>query len=237
MDKGFVVNLKAVHRLWIVAGLRVPYSKKKRRSGQGKPMGGHCPLFPNVTWAMDFQFDATTNARSLKLLNIIDEYSRELLTTTSSRSITSNRVIELVDTLVAERGAPRYIRCDNGPEFIAKAIRNWAEEMGVTLYYIEPGSPWQNGRCESFNSILRDELLNGELFDSPLGANILSAYFKDIYNNERPHSSLGHLSPKEFLELDTTSQRIILTRSSKSRKYYARQFFKNSGKQDMAMVS
>lgn len=200
-------------------------------------MGSHIPLFPNVTWAMDFQFDATTDGRSLKILNIVDEYSRELLETTSGRSITSRQVIEILDNLVAGRRPPKYIRCDNGPEFIAKAVREWADEMGVIVYYIEPGSPWQNGRCESFNSLLRNELLNGELFDSPLGANVLLSRFKIIYNNERPHSSLGHLSPKEFLALDTKHQRIILARSSKSRKYYAKQFFKTSDETGLAMVS
>jgi len=115
-------------------------------------MGAHHPIDANVTWAMDFQFDATTDGKALKLLNIIDEYSREYLATTLvDRSIDAEGVISALDGIVAERGTPVYIRMDNGPEFISHALERWAKEMSVTLYFIDPGSPWQNGKCESFN--------------------------------------------------------------------------------------
>ena len=153
LEAGYQVNLKKVHRLWREAGLKVPFRKRKnRRAGHGVAMGAHHPIDANVTWAMDFQFDATTDGKILKLLNIIDEYSREYLATLVDRSIDAEGVISGLDGIVAERGTPVYIRMDNGPEFISHALSNWAKEMSVILYFIDPGSPWQNGKCESFGS-------------------------------------------------------------------------------------
>jgi putative transposase len=135
--------LKKVHRLWREAGLKVPFRKRKnRRAGHGVAMGAHHPIDANVTWAMDFQFDATGDGKVLKLLNIIDEYSREYLATLVDRSIDAEGVISALDGIVAERGTPVYIRMDNGPEFISHALERWDKEMGVTLYFIDPGSPF-----------------------------------------------------------------------------------------------
>ncbi len=176
---------------------------------------------------MDFQFDATTDGKALKLLNIIDEYTREYLATLVDRSIDAEGVISALDGIVAERGTPAYIRMDNGPEFISHALERWAKEMSVTLYFIDPGSPWQNGKCESFNSRLRDELLNGELFTSVAEAQILCERYRETYNRTRAHSTLGYLSPHEFLALDVTTQRMVLTRSSKHRGFYAENYFRS----------
>ena len=154
-------------------------------------------------------------------MNVIDEYSREALASITARSIDSLGVIAVLDDLVASRGHPIYIRCDNGPEFISKALEDWSAEMGVTLWHIEPGSPWQNGRVESFNSRLRDELLNGNLFESIQEAQSLLDIYRGEFNEFRSHSSLGYLSPKQFLELTTKDQRMVLTKSHKRRGWYA----------------
>ena len=146
LEEDFILNIKRVHRLWIKAGLRVPFTKKKRRSGHGKSMGGHSPIFPNGAFSCDFQFDQTTDWPRIKMLNSIDEYSREILATTQGRSITSRALTQALDVLLFARGTPKHLLPDYGPEFIAKAIRNWADEMGVTMYYIDPGSPWQNSK-------------------------------------------------------------------------------------------
>ncbi len=228
LEAGYQVNLKKVHRLWREAGLKVPFRKRKnKRARHGVAMGAHHPIDANVTWAMDFQFDATQDGKVLKLLNIIDEYSREYLTTLVDRSIDAEGVISALDGIVAEHGVPAYVRMDNGPEFISNALERWAKEMGVTLYFIDPGSPWQNGKCESFNSRLRDELLNGELFTSVTEAQLLTNKYRSDYNQTRAHSSLGYLSPHEFLALDVTTQRMVLTRSSKHRGFYAENYFRS----------
>ncbi len=219
---GYRVNLKRVHRLWREAGLKVPMRKRKnKRAGYGVKMGAHHPIRPNITWAFAFQFDTTVDGKVLKLLNVIDEYSREYVASLVDRSIDAKGVIAALDGIVAEHGVPAYIRMDNGPEFISHALASWAREMGVTLYFIDPGSPWQNGKCESLNSRIRDELLNGELFTSVTEARFLTQHYRETYNATRAHSSLGYLSPEEFLALRLSDQRTILTQSSKHRNFYA----------------
>ncbi len=190
--EGWNTNIKRIHRLWRQAGLKVPY-KKRRKSlhGHGVAMGVHQPTSVNVCWAMDFQFDQTTDTRPIKLSNIIDEYSRESLCISASRSIDAKGVLAHLDDLVATRGAPKYLRVDNGPEFIAHVLSDFCDELGVTLWFTIPGSPWQNGKVESFNARLRDEMLNGELFDSISEAQLLLDHFQCEYNEYRPHSSLG----------------------------------------------
>ena len=227
LEMGYKVNLKKIHRLWRDAGLKVPFRKRKnKRSNRGVAMGAHQPIAPNVTWAMDFQFDATSDGRVLKFLNVIDEYSREYLATLVDRSIDAKTVVAVLDGIVASRGTPSYIRMDNGPEFISKVIEEFASEMGITLYFIDPGSPWQNGKCESFNGRLRDELLNGELFLSVEEAQVLADKYLKRYNESRAHSSLGYLSPHEFTALGLTDQRDILRGSSKCREFYATSHFR-----------
>ena len=146
----------------------------------------------------------------IKLLNVIDEYSRECLASIAGRSMDARGVVAVLDGLLAERGKPCFIRLDNGPEFIATVLEDWCEEVGVQLYFIEPGSPWLNGKVESFNGRLRDELLNGELFESVAEAQRLLDRWRDEYNKYRPHSFLGYLSPTEFVSLVLPEQRRVL---------------------------
>lgn len=216
-DDGWLVNKKRVHRLWRQAGLKVPYRKRKKPyRGALSVMGVHQPVKENVIWALDFQFDQTRDMKVIKILNIIDEYSREHLASVASRSIKAKDVVAVLDDLLASRDSPCFVRIDNGPEFIADVLAEWAAEIGVVLFFIEPGSPWMNGKVESFNGRLRDELLNGQLFDNITEAQILLDRWRQEYNHYRPHSSLGYLSPKAFISLSVHDQRRILTRSSTS---------------------
>ena len=202
---GWRVNRKRVQRLWRAEGLRVPCRKKKRPPlGIGVQVGAFCPVRPNVVWAMDFQFDQTDDAKVLKLLNVIDEFTRECLAIVVSRSIDADGVVACLDELVAKRGAPAYVRFDNGPEFIAHAISDWCRFSGADSLFIDPGSPWQNAWCESFNGRLRDELLNQCQFATLLEAKVLLEDWRTEYNHDRPHSALGMLSPVEFAKAWTT---------------------------------
>jgi putative transposase len=210
-DAGWRVNDKRIHRLWRAEGLRVPYRKKKRPlRGIGVNVGAFCPIRPNVVWALDFQFDQTSDGRMLKLLNVIDEYSRECLAIDTERSIDADGVVACLDRLAAERGAPAYVRFDHGPEFIAYAVADWCRFNGTDTIFIDPGSPWQNGWIESFNGRLRDEYLNGQRFDSLLEAKVLLEDWRIDYNINRPHSAHGWLTPVEFVEAWLNQQQLAL---------------------------
>ena len=199
--EGKRVNKKRVQRLWRLEGLKVPYRKRKKPlRGVGTHVGAMVPIAPNVVWSLDFQFDQTRDGKALKLLNVIDEFTRECLAIEVERSITADEVVNLLDRLVTQRGVPCYLRCDNGPEFAAYAIADWCRFQGSATVFIDPGSPWQNAWIESFNSRLRDEFLNGQLFDSLLEARVLLADWREEYNHERLHSSHGYLTPIEFNE-------------------------------------
>jgi putative transposase len=199
-EAGFRVNHKKVHRLWREEGLKVPYRKRKRPlRGIGVKVGAFCPIAPDVVWAMDFQFDQTEDARTLKLFNVVDEFTRECLAIEVERSIDADYVVRVLDRLARERGvAPRYVRFDHGPEFIAYAVADWCRFNGTGTVFIDPGCPWQNGFVESFNGRLRDEYLNGQLFDSVLEARVLLERWRLDYNANRPHSSLGWKTPAEY---------------------------------------
>jgi putative transposase len=198
---GWRANHKRIHRLWIAEGLRVPYRKRKKPlRGIGVAMGAFCPIRPNVVWAMDFQFDETSDGRMLKLLNVIDEFTREALATDVERSIDADGVVACLERLAHERGAPVYVRFDHGPEFIAYAVADWCRFNGTGTVFIDPGSPWQNAWIESFNGRMRDELLNGQQFDSLLEAKVLIEDWRIDYNVNRPHSAHGWLTPVEFVE-------------------------------------
>jgi putative transposase len=193
--EGWTVNRKRVRRLWREEGLRVPARGRRKPPRGDGVVGAFCPIRPNVLWAMDFQFDQTSDGRNLKLLNIIDEFTREALATDVERSITADMVVASLDRLAGLRGNPAYLRFDNGPEFIAGVVADWAKDHGAEFVFNDPGSPWQNAWVESFNGRLRDELLNGERFDSLLEARVVINDWRHDYNSNRPHSSLGNLTP------------------------------------------
>ena len=198
--EGWRINRKRVHRLWRSQGLRVPQKvRKKRRLGHS---GNSCvrlrPEHKDHVWTWDFLFDRTRNGRALKWFSLVDEYTRECLALEVHRRMTSREVIDVLADLLMVRGAPKHIRSDNGPEFIAVAIRRWLERTEVKSLYIEPGAPWENGYAESFHSRLRDELLNLEEFATVPEAQTLAAAWRADYNHRRPHSSLGYRTPAEF---------------------------------------
>jgi len=195
--EGWHVNHKRVERIWRREGLKVPKKQPKRRRLWLND--GSCvrlrPTHSNHVWSYDFMLDRTRDGRPLRILTMIDEYTRECLAIDVSRHSNSAAIIERLSDLFIFRGTPEYIRSDNGPEFISKAIRAWMKATGVQTLYIEPGSPWENGYIESFNGKLRDELLNLEIFDTLLEAKVLAERWKREYNTFRPHSSLNYKPP------------------------------------------
>jgi len=198
---GRAVNDKRVRRLWRDEGLRVPQRRRKKRlTGIGTHVGAMCPIAPNALWALDFQFDTTADGRTVKMLNVIDEYTRECPAIVVDRSIDADAVVATLDRLAAQRGAPRFVRFDNGPEFIANAVADWCRFNDVDSVFIDPGSPWQNAWIESFNGRFRDELLNGWHFDSLLEARVIIESWRIDYNNNRPHTAHGDLTPSEFAQ-------------------------------------
>ena len=194
---GWAVNLKRVERIWRREGLKVP--QKQPKKGRLWLNDGSCvrlrPTHPNHVWSYDFVEDRTHDGRKIRMLNIIDEFTRECLAIRVERKLNSPAVIEALCDLFILRGVPGHIRSDNGPEFIAKAVRDWIAAVGAKTAYIEPGSPWENGYCESFNSKLRDELLNGEIFYTLNEAKVVIQEWRRHYNTIRPHSSLSYRPP------------------------------------------
>jgi putative transposase len=195
--EGFAVNHKRVERLWRREGLRVPAKQPKR--GRLWLNDGSCvrlrPEHKDHVWSYDFVQARTRDGRAFRMLTVIDEYTRECLAIDVARRLTSDDVLERLSDLFVRRGVPGHIRSDNGPEFTAKAVRGWLERVGVTTLYIEPGSPWENGYIESFNGKLSDELLDCEVFDTLLEAEVLIERWRVRYNTVRPHSSLGYRPP------------------------------------------
>ena len=195
--EGWHVNHKRVERLWRQEGLKVPKKQKKR--GRLWMTDGSCLRMRaehrNHVWSYDFVADRTVDGRPLKMLTVIDEYTRECLAIDVCRRIGSINLLERLADLFLDRGTPEYIRSDNGPEFTANLIRTWLNDLEVATLFIEPGSPWENGYNESFNGKLRDEFLNGELFYTLVEAKILIERWRREYNEVRPHSSLGYRSP------------------------------------------
>jgi transposase InsO family protein len=194
------INVKRVHRLWRQEGLGVPQKQvKKRRLGSSE--GGcvrHRAEHRDHVWCYDFLSDQTEDGRTLKFLPIEDEFTRECLALEVDRRLRSGDVIELLRDLFEVRGAPAYIRSDNGPEFIAGAVRRFLAASDVQTLFIEPGAPWENGYAESFGSRFRDELLDRELFTSVKEAKVVCEDHRLDYNHHRPHSSLGYQTPAEF---------------------------------------
>ncbi len=198
--EGHRVGFDRAYRLWRREGLKVPRKPKKKRRLGDSTQGciRHRAAQRNHVWAWDFVFDSTSSGSSLKWLAIIDEYTRECLALKVSRSIRHDAVVDVLRGLFLAHGIPEYIRSDNGPEFIASGLRSWLDHSNVGPLYISPGSPWENGYAESFNSRLRDEFLGCEVFDDVRSAQALGTAWRVTYNEYRPHSSLGYLTPAEF---------------------------------------
>jgi transposase InsO family protein len=195
--EGFAVNHKRVERLWRREGLKVPQRQPKR--GRLWLNDGSCirlrPERKDHVWSYDFVQGRTRDGRAFRMLNVIDEYTRECLAIDVARRLTSDDVLERLSDLFVRRGLPEHLRSDNGPEFTAKAVREWLGRVGVGTLFIEPGSPWENGYIESFNGKLTDELLDCEVFDTLLEARVLIERWRVGYNTVRPHRSLGYRPP------------------------------------------
>ena len=196
-QEGWGVNHKRVERLWRREGLKVPAKQPKR--GRVGLNDGSClrlkPEFPKHVWSYDFVLERTQDGRAFRILNVIDEYTRECLAVKIKRHLDHEDVQECLTELFCERGVPVHLRSDNGPEFIANALRDWLNKLRVKPLFIEPGSPWENGYVESFNGKMRDELLNREIFYTLQEAQILIERWRKDYNTIRPHSSLGYRPP------------------------------------------
>jgi len=205
-QEGWTVNHKRVERIWRREGLKVPKKQPKRRRLWLND--GSCirlrPQFKDHVWSYDFVIARTAEGRAFRILNIIDEYTRECLAILVKRHITSQDVIDQLFQLIIFREIPEHIRSDNGSEFTAKAIRKWLSSVGVKTLFIEPGSPWENGYIESFNGKLRDELLNREIFTTLIEARVLIEQWKREYNQVRPHSSLGYRPPAPEARIPVT---------------------------------
>jgi putative transposase len=202
--EGWSVNKKAVRRIWRLSGLKLakPRANPKPRRPHGQDANA-CHLRPSRgkddVWTWDFIFDRTSDGRSLKWLSLIDEYTRECLVLEARRGMTAEEIsVILAEVAVRRGGPPHRVRSDNGPEFAAEVVRGWLEGTGSGALYVAPASPWQNGFAESFHSKLRDEFLDREEFESEPQAQELGALWKGEYNTERPHSSLGYMTPAEF---------------------------------------
>jgi len=200
-EEGWCLNRKRTQRLWREEGLRVPRRRRKRqRLGESTVAADRrAAERPDHVWALDFQFDQTADGRILKLLHVVDEFTREALAIECRRRIDADATVAILDGLVAlRRRAPEHIRCDNGPELCANALRDWCRFSKAGSAYIDPGSPWQNPYVESFGSRVRDELLSGELFETLIEAQVMVADWHQDYNQRRPHSSLGIRTPANF---------------------------------------
>ncbi len=204
---GWQVNHKRVERIWRQEGLKVPQKQPKR--GRLWLNDGSCvrlrPTHLNHIWSYDFVADRTRDGRAIKILTIIEEYTRQCLAMVVARKIKSDDVLYCLTELFVTHGTPEHIRSDNGPEFTAKAVRSWLGRIGVKTLFIEPGSPWENGYNESFNGKLRDEVLNREIFYTLREAQVIIEWWRQEYNTFRPHSSLGYLPPAPETVLQSTA--------------------------------
>jgi putative transposase len=195
--RGHDMSPDRAYRLWHLAGLQVPSKRPRRRVAGSRPRPVPA-LEANHVWAYDFVFDACANGQQLKCLTVIDEHTRESLAIDVAGSIRSGRLIEVLTKLVSEHGAPKYLRSDNGPEFVSKAVLKWLLQSNIDTALIDPGKPWQNGADESFNGKFRDECLSLEWFRNRTEAKIMIENWRRHYNEVRPHSSLSYQTPVEF---------------------------------------
>ena len=200
--QGFAMSVDRAYRLWRQAGLQVPRRRPRRRIATGRPQPTPASA-ANHVWAYDFVFDRCANGQQLKCLTIVDEWTRECLAIEVSGSLRSRHVIDVLSRLISIHGAPQYLRSDNGPEFISRAILKWLAQSNIDTALIDPGKPWQNATNESFNDKFRDECLSLEWFRSRAEAKVLIEVWRRHYNDVRPHSSLGYLTPREFINQST----------------------------------
>lgn len=209
--EGHAMSFDRAWRLWRNAGLQVPKKRKRRRVAHSRPRPVPPQQRHNV-WAYDFVFDRCANGHVLKCLTVVDEYTRQCLAIVVDGRIRSARVIETLSRLVSLHGAPGYLRSDNGPEFVSRAVIRWLIEQRIDTAFIDPGKPWQNAFDESFNGKFRDECLNMEWFRSRAEAKVIIEAWREQYNQIRPHSSLSYLTPNEFIQQlpKTASQRAML---------------------------
>lgn len=215
--EGHGMSWDRTHRLWKLAGLQVPRKRPRRRVSRQQPRL-IAASGPNQVWAYDFVFDACANGQQLKCLTIIDEWTRESLDIDVQGSIRSGRVIEVLSRLISEYGAPRYLRSDNGPEFVSRAVLKWLSAAGIYTALSDPGKPWQNGSDESFNGKFRDECLSMEWFRTRAEAKVLIEQWRQHYNADRPHSSLDYLSPFAFKRCSQERQKEILQKKERKQK-------------------
>lgn len=203
--EGHKMSPDRAHRLWRRAGLQVPRKRPRRRVATNRPRPTP-PDRANHVWAIDFVFDACANGQQLKCMTVVDEWTRECLAIHVAGGIRSAKVIEVLSKLVSVRGAPKHLRSDNGPEFVSGALLRWVTEEGIETALIDPGKPWQNGLDESFNGKFRDECLAMEYFRNRAEATVVIETWRRHYNDVRPHSSLGYLTPSEFIQKKTDSR-------------------------------
>lgn len=196
--EGHVMSADRTYRLWRKAALQVPKKRRRRRPTASRPRPQPA-AGPNQVWAYDFVFDRCANGQVLKCLTVVDEYTRQCLAIHVAGRLRSQRVIDELTRLVSLHGAPAYLRSDNGPEFVSRAILRWLARHQINTALIDPGKPWQNGLDESFNGKFRDECLNLEWFRSRAEAKVIIETWRREYNVIRPHSSLGYLTPNEFI--------------------------------------
>ncbi len=201
LDEGWSINRKRTQRLWREEGLRVPQKRRKRqRRGTSTVPGDRLRAErPDHVWAFDFQFDVTDDGRLLKLLYVVDEFTREALAMIADRRIDADRAVDELERIVREQGRrPELVRCDNGPEMTSAALRDWCRFSGARAAFIEPGAPWENPFVESFNSRVRDELLSVEVFSCLAEAKVMIEDFRIDYNRARPHRAHGMITPAAF---------------------------------------
>ena len=208
--EGHEMGWERAHRLWRLAGLQLPKKRSRKRVATSRPRP-QAPTGPNSVWAYDFVYDACANGQQIKCLTVVDEFTRECLAIDVAGGIRSKRVIEVLSQLVSVRGAPRYLRSDNGPEFVSHRILEWIEASGIGSALSDPGKPWQNGTDESFNGRFRDECLSLGWFRSRREARVVIETWRRHYNQVRPHSSLGYRTPVEFVDnLHSINQGAVL---------------------------
>ena len=210
--RGIFMSPDRAWRLWNKAGLQVPKKRKRRRVASSRRPRPLPTTARNQVWAYDFVFDRAANGQQLKCMTVIDEYTRECLSILVDGRIRSGKIVDELSRLVSLHGAPRHIRSDNGPEFVSSAVLKWLTRNEIDTAFIDPGKPWQNGADESFNGKFRDECLNLEWFRSSAEAKVIIETWRQSYNRERPHSSLGYLTPWEFIETlpEAASEEAIL---------------------------